>query len=376
MLENMGDVEGEPHRVLLRHGERYFRVGIPMWTVLDALQNGETRHSIGERLVVLYPYPGSAAQKIEHPALRSADRLLEMLESARSPGRVIRGRVEFDVTWLVDPIAVWLKPLLRAPVVFQLVFGVVLVANIAAYWALPPIQSMHPARDALVIAAAMFFIISFHELGHASVATVLGCKAHRVGLGLYFFLPVFYADVSEIWRLRPHRRVLVNIAGVYVQLALGIVLFMIGRADVAIGGLARALFVVNLLSVCANLLPFGKLDGYWIVADLLNVSDLQARAWERIGRLFGRGAAASASRNETAVLVYALGLVAFILLVLGRVGFWLVDFVAALMGGFGNALSSTLQSPASWIVIAYLTVRLCRALVLILKAATRKGASA
>jgi Zn-dependent protease len=373
MLENMGDIEGEPRRVLLRHGERYFRVGTPVWAAIDALQGGEARNAIHRRLEALYPSPDRARQKYEHPALRSADRLLETLESAQSQGRVIRGRIEFDVARLVGPIAARIKPLLRTPTAFLLLFGFLLFANVAAFLALPPVQSLHPARDALLVAIGMFFVISFHELGHASVATALGCRAHRVGLGLFFLLPVFYADVSEIWRLRPHRRVMVNIAGVYVQLALGVALLLIGWTGLSIAGLARALFVVNLLSVGANLLPFAKLDGYWIVADLLNVPDLQARAWRRLARVFNHQDATLTEPNNIAILVYALGLIAFIIFVFDRLAVWFTGFVAALWAGTPDTVSSTLRSPASWIVVGYLTVRLCRALAALLKAGTLRG---
>lgn len=56
-----------------------------------------------------------------------------------------------------------------------------------------------------------------HELGHASAANYFGIKTGEIGIGLYLNFPVFYTDVSNIWRLEIKKRCIVNVAGVYFQ---------------------------------------------------------------------------------------------------------------------------------------------------------------
>lgn len=45
----------------------------------------------------------------------------------------------------------------------------------------------------------------FHELGHASATSYFGANHGGVGMGFYLFMPVFFADVSDIWRLKKNK---------------------------------------------------------------------------------------------------------------------------------------------------------------------------
>lgn len=55
-----------------------------------------------------------------------------------------------------------------------------------------------------------FFILSslFHELGHASACRYFDISHGGIGLGLYINIPVFYTDVSSVWKLPRKKDVL------------------------------------------------------------------------------------------------------------------------------------------------------------------------
>ncbi|MDR2626854.1 MAG: M50 family metallopeptidase, partial [Dysgonamonadaceae bacterium] len=151
-----------------------------------------------------------------------------------------------------------------------------------------------------------------HELGHASACRHFGVKHGGVGFGLYLTFPVFYTDVSETWKLKRKERLVVNLAGVYFQLTLLIpffaVYFLTGNQIVK-----WFILTVN-IGLIITLNPFFKFDGYWIVSDLLGVSNLRQKSRELvlffIKKLLSREAGQAPylsqikSAERTALIIY------------------------------------------------------------------------
>lgn len=139
-----------------------------------------------------------------------------------------------------------------------------------------------------ILGVAALYILSscFHELGHAAACQHYGISHGGVGFGLYLNFPVFYTDVSDIWRLPRRQRLVVNMAGTYFQL---IFLLPVLALYLATGNPILKYFVIT---VNANFLitlnPFFKFDGYWIVSDLLGVPNLRRRTNEMLGYLWKR----------------------------------------------------------------------------------------
>jgi putative peptide zinc metalloprotease protein len=114
--------------------------------------------------------------------------------------------------------------------------------------------------------------VTFHELGHATAASYFGAKHGGIGGGFYLFTPVYYADVTDIWRLSKRQRIVVNISGMYFELIfcsiLALISFIFGN---------NTLLLVS-ITVCLhtlfNLNPFLRSDGYWVLSDLTNKPNL------------------------------------------------------------------------------------------------------
>lgn len=139
-----------------------------------------------------------------------------------------------------------------------------------------------------IIGLLAFMLASsfFHELGHASACKYFGLRHGGIGFGLYLNFPVLYTDVTEVWKLKRKERCVVNIAGVYFQSYLLIVLivaFWVTGNDIL-----RYLILIMNLGFLMTLNPFFKFDGYWIASDLLGVPNLRARSKEMIGYWFQR----------------------------------------------------------------------------------------
>ena len=137
-------------------------------------------------------------------------------------------------------------------------------------------------QNLLLIALAYPLIKALHELGHAYATKVWGGEVHEVGVMFLVLIPVPYVDASasvafpEKWR-----RAVVGGGGIMVELALAALatIFWVNAEP----GLARAFaFNVMLIGGVSTLLfngnPLLRFDGYFILTDLIEVTNLAARA--------------------------------------------------------------------------------------------------
>lgn len=111
-----------------------------------------------------------------------------------------------------------------------------------------------------------------HEFGHASALKNSGLEPGSIGFGFYLFIPVFFADVNNSWKLNKQNRMLINIGGMYFQLLFSLLLAIIFIVTQNKWFLIISLY--NTLSILPNLNPFIRYDGYWILTDLLKVNNL------------------------------------------------------------------------------------------------------
>jgi putative peptide zinc metalloprotease protein len=168
----------------------------------------------------------------------------------------------------------------------------------------------------VIIGAFVLLLLSsfVHEIGHASACRYFKVKHGGIGFGLYLTFPVFYTDVSETWKLKRKERLIVNMAGVYFQLILLIPFFLLYFFS---GNSIIKWFILSVnIGLLVTLNPFFRFDGYWIVSDLLGVSNLRRKSTELIlffiKKLFKQktGAAPYLSRiksaERTALIVYAV----------------------------------------------------------------------
>lgn len=137
-----------------------------------------------------------------------------------------------------------------------------------------------------------------HELGHALTARRFGCRVPTMGVAFLVFWPVLYTDTTDAWKLPSKRqRLAISAAGVTVELMVA-AFATLAWSFLPPGALQSAAFLVAtttwIVTLAVNLNPFMRFDGYFLLADLLNVHNLQERSfalakWRLREALFGFG---------------------------------------------------------------------------------------
>jgi putative peptide zinc metalloprotease protein len=164
---------------------------------------------------------------------------------------------------------------------------------------------------------ALVLVKFLHELGHAFTARRLGCRVPAMGLAFLVMWPVAYTDVNEAWKLqRRSERLAVGCAGVATELIIAAwaTLLWVVLPDGLLRGTLFLLATTTWVStVFINASPFMRFDGYFIVADALDMPNLHARAfalarWQMREWLFAYGEEAPEHFSATkrrALIVFA-----------------------------------------------------------------------
>ena len=227
-----------------------------------------------------------------------------------------------------------------------------------------------PIRGAWATAGLIALGYLMHELGHIAGCRAAGSAHGAIGIGLYFFMPVCYADVSGIWTANRRQRAIANLGGIYLESLYCIVLIAL---HVVTGGYyflgGATVLAVNLLF---ELNPFFRNDGYWILSDLTNTPNLVERSARRFRQIFARPRAGEPARDPAWLAAYAVANTVFVLGSLGLLIYHnfspLLAFPALLLHTLGSWLVLDFGAPAptySWFL--YLVIYyLCGKLVLTL----------
>jgi putative peptide zinc metalloprotease protein len=178
------------------------------------------------------------------------------------------------VTRIVRPFL----PLFWPPIIAFVCAGLVAMD----YWlffrhglAQPIRQTVEDPVTFLLVAALIIASAAFHEVGHASACVYSGGRPGRMGAGVYLAWPAFYTDVTDAYRLPRSGRLRTDLGGIYFNAVL-----VLALTGVFFGSGFEPLLLVAFLmqvEIVQQLLPFLRLDGYYVLSDIAGVPDLFRR---------------------------------------------------------------------------------------------------
>ena len=227
----------------------------------------------------------------------------------------------------IEPIARILQHLFAPPVVV----AALLVAIAAHVWVYRVrgltgafLDMLYTPSSLLVVLGVVLVGAIVHEFGHASALRYGGGRARAIGAGIYMIFPAFFTDVTEGYRLGRGARVRTGLGGPYFHLLYALAL--IGVA-VAFGYefLLIAVLLVN-VEIARQFIPFVRLDGYWVLADLTGVPDFFSQLGPFLRSLFPR-LARSGPRLPPLKRWVKIVFAAYVLVTIPLLAFLLVVFV-------------------------------------------------
>ncbi len=163
------------------------------------------------------------------------------------------------------------------------------------------IQSNLLTPEALVLVPVSLVVLSLHELGHAVVARCFKVNVPEIGIMLYWFMPCAYTNLSGITFLEKRwKRVVALFAGILVNvLLMGVSLLLLNVVPDHMYHFVLWFTVSNLSIIFVNLLVFLKLDGYFILEELLSLKGFRKKAFLYVkGAVFGGIAKRKATRGK------------------------------------------------------------------------------
>jgi putative peptide zinc metalloprotease protein len=133
------------------------------------------------------------------------------------------------------------------------------------------------------LGCALFFAKIIHEFGHALTAYKYGCRVPTMGVAVMVLVPVFFTDTNDAWRLsNSKQRLHIAAAGIAAELTLA-VLASLAWCFLPEGPIKACAFLLAtstwLITIAINASPFMRFDGYFLLADYLNMPNLHERSF-------------------------------------------------------------------------------------------------
>lgn len=155
-------------------------------------------------------------------------------------------------------------------------------------------------RSSLFLSALWLIInVVLHELGHALCCIACEREVASFGIKLNYGIPMMYVETSDICMANRIDRIRTSLAGVYVNGILLLGLFLMQGAE---GEIIGNLGTISLALIWLNLIPFVKLDGYYILEDMLDEPGLAKAGLIEVKSIFHK----QISECKGVLLIYGL----------------------------------------------------------------------
>lgn len=218
-------------------------------------------------LVVADPQAGTEAPtKIE----QTSDPLLAL----RFRVAVIPKRAVWRIGGVFAPLF-WPPVILAAVAGFIGLDGLLLARGALAQTAPSTLALVYQPTSTLWVLAMILASAAFHECGHVTACRYGGATPGVMGFGVYLVWPAFYSIVTDSYRLSRIGRLRTDLGGVYFN-AVSIAGMSLAYLGTGASWLLVAVVALH-IETAMQFLPIVRMDGYYILSDLVGVPDLFSR---------------------------------------------------------------------------------------------------
>ncbi len=147
---------------------------------------------------------------------------------------------------------------------------------------LPEFHQFFNASNAFWLAAVLGCTKVLHEFGHGLTCTHFGGECHEMGVMFLVLTPCLYCNVSDSWML-PNKwhRMAIGAGGMSVELVLASIctyFWWFSQPGLFNNLCLNVMFVCSITTVAFNANPLLRYDGYYILADFLEIPNLRQKA--------------------------------------------------------------------------------------------------
>ncbi|HET6932333.1 MAG TPA: efflux RND transporter periplasmic adaptor subunit [Candidatus Acidoferrum sp.] len=187
------------------------------------------------------------------------------------------------VTWLHDKTRFIYTPWFTIVSLVALSFsGAITIAHWSQIWqdSLDFFLWKRTWTDILYLYTVGMAIVALHELAHAHACKHCGARVPAMGFALVYLLPAFYTDTTEGFvKGTLFQRLTISFAGVWSEMLLYAIATPIWWGTTPGTAVHNAAYFVMILcgfmNVIVNWNPLIRLDGYFMLCDLVGISNLK-----------------------------------------------------------------------------------------------------
>lgn len=277
--------EDQRFRIELADG-RHFQINERLYNLLDLLHTPTKMADLADRFFQNTSYQISMEQLTTLCTQLLEQNLIKIDGQPTAPTKPVTPKAYLGMHFRRTVLRTeWLAPLARLfrgffhwPVAIPMIILFV-VSHVLAYRELNMQSEINFELFAgPLLTGFLLFSVLLHELGHVAACHRFNCPHGPLGFGLYFSMPIFYVDVTQAWRLTRRQRAIVDVGGVYLQM------LCVPLAMLLYWWSGNETYLIVILTidmvVLYNFEPFFKLDGYWLLSDLVGVANLHTRTQE------------------------------------------------------------------------------------------------
>lgn len=195
---------------------------------------------------------------------------------------------------IIDPerLLNWMYPYFRwiftrTFVVISMCMMLAALISVLANWSsftqnLPTFESFFNWNTIGYFWLSLAVVKVIHEFGHGLTAKHFGGEVHEMGMLFLVLTPALYCDVTDSWLLPSKwKRIWISAAGIYVECFLAAIATFIWwntEPGVLKSLMLATMFICSVNTVLFNANPLLRYDGYYVMADWLEIPNLRIKS--------------------------------------------------------------------------------------------------
>jgi len=154
---------------------------------------------------------------------------------------------------------------------------------------LPGFYQFFSPANALWLMVVLAVTKVFHEFGHGLTCKRFGGECHEIGIMILVLTPCLYCNVSDSWMLPSKwKRAAIGAAGIYIEVVLAAVatyIWWFSAKDTTLSMVClNVMFISSVSTILFNGNPLLRYDGYYILADLMEIPNMRQKATTILSR--------------------------------------------------------------------------------------------